>query len=135
MDINSLINEFRTDGKLVTNVPPWMPKLWNKYGFAWGGAYKHNRKDPMHFEFMGAPEDADDKAQAAIRALSPSNHTRATVAPPVVHRYTVRDGDTLSEIAARLHTKGGWVALYKLNRKVIGPNPGRIFAGQVLRLP
>jgi hypothetical protein len=135
VDINSLINEFRTDGKLVTNVPDWMPRLWNRYGFAWGGAYKHNRKDPMHFEFMGSPEDADDKTQAAIRALAPASHTRLTVPPPVVHRYTVRDDDTLSEIAARLHIHGGWVALYKLNRARIGPDPGLILPGQVLRLP
>ena len=112
-----------------------MPRLWNKYGFAWGGAYKHLRKDPMHFEFMGSPHDADDKTQAAIRALAPTSHTRVAVPPPVVHRYTVRDGDSLSVIAARLHINGGWPALYKLNRGVIGPNPGRIHQGQVLRLP
>ena len=135
VDINSIINEFRTDGKLVTDVPVWMPKLWNKYGFAWGGAYKHNRKDPMHFEFMGSPADADDKTQAAIKQLSPGGQVRTNIPPAAVHKYTVREGDTLSGIAARLHTRGGWPALYKLNRATIGPNPGAIFPGQVLRLP
>jgi LysM repeat protein len=135
VDINSIINEFRTDGKLVTDVPVWMPKLWNKYGFAWGGAYKHNRKDPMHFEFMGSPADADDKTQAAIKQLSLGGQVRTNIPRAAVHKYTVREGDTLSGIAARLHTRGGWPALYKLNRATIGPNPGAIFPGQVLRLP
>jgi len=135
IDINSLINEFRTDGRLVTDVPPWMPKLWNKYGFAWGGHYRHNRKDPMHFEFMGSPDDADAMTQAAIKALSPTSHTRVNVPSVAVHRYTVRAGDTLSGIAARLHTKGGWPVLYRINRATIGRDPGVIFPGQVLRLP
>jgi LysM domain len=32
----------------------------------------------------------------------------------------VRDGDTLSKIAAKYHIIGGWQALYKLNRAKIG---------------
>lgn len=135
LDINSLINEFRTDGKLVTNIPGWMPKLWNRYGFAWGGAYKHNRKDPMHFEFMGSPADADDLTQAAIRALGSGHPVRIAIPTDATHRYTVRDGDTLSTIAARLHLPGGWPALYRLNKALIGPDPGLIFPGQVLTLP
>ena len=52
------------------------------------------------------------------------------------HRiYTVRAGDTLSAIAARKDIDGGWRALYRINRKVIGRNPNSIQVGQVLRLP
>ncbi|MDQ3165112.1 MAG: LysM peptidoglycan-binding domain-containing protein [Actinomycetota bacterium] len=56
-----------------------------------------------------------------------SSHSSAT--------YSVRAGDTLSSIAARKNVDGGWRALYRANRKVIGSNPDQIRVGQVLRLP
>jgi hypothetical protein len=49
-------------------------------------------------------------------------------------RYTVQSGDTLAGIARRHHIKGGWKALYRRNRHVIGSNPGVIHAGMHLRL-
>ncbi|MGH3498734.1 MAG: transglycosylase family protein [Nocardioidaceae bacterium] len=51
------------------------------------------------------------------------------------HGYTVRPGDTLSRIAAREHVAGGWRAVYRVNRAVIGSNPNMIRVGQHLRLP
>jgi LysM domain len=50
-------------------------------------------------------------------------------------RYRVTAGDTLSGIAARFAIRGGWLALYTANWNVIGPNPGLIHPGTVLRLP
>ena len=50
-------------------------------------------------------------------------------------RYAVQPGDSLSAIATRLAIPGGWPALYAANRKAIGPNPGAIDPGTVLRLP
>jgi hypothetical protein len=44
-----------------SNFPDFLVPLWGRYGFAWGGNYRHAFKDPMHLEFMGAPADADDK--------------------------------------------------------------------------
>ena len=49
--------------------------------------------------------------------------------------YTVQPGDTLSGIAAKLHTPGGWQAIFALNQHVIGPNPDLISPGEVLKLP
>lgn len=43
--------------QLVTDMPSWMPLLWSRWGFRWGGSYS-GRKDAMHYEFMGTPEDA-----------------------------------------------------------------------------
>jgi hypothetical protein len=40
-----------------TDMPAWMPPLWNQYGFRWGGDYA-SRQDAMHYEFMGTPADA-----------------------------------------------------------------------------
>ena len=48
--------------------------------------------------------------------------------------YTVRSGDTLAKIASSQHVKGGWRALYQLNRAEIGGNPNVIFPGQRLAL-
>jgi len=53
---------------------------------------------------------------------------------PTPLRYTVRAGDTLSAIAVRYRVKGGWPALYQLNRTVVGPDPDVLSPGTVLRL-
>jgi len=50
-------------------------------------------------------------------------------------RYVVQSGDTLAAIAARLGVRGGWPALYALNRTAIGPDPNIIHTGTVLVLP
>jgi hypothetical protein len=51
----------------------------------------------------------------------------------VAMRYRVQRGDTLAAIAARHRVRGGWNALWELNRSHV-PNPNVIFVGQVLRL-
>jgi D-alanyl-D-alanine carboxypeptidase len=66
VDLNSLDNPDSRDGIVHTKMPDWLPRLWNRYGLAWGGAYRGNYKDPMHLEFMGAPADADDMTRKAI---------------------------------------------------------------------
>ena len=48
--------------------------------------------------------------------------------------YVVKSGDTLSTIAARHAVKGGWRALFRLNRSTIGSDPNLIFPGQKLAL-
>jgi D-alanyl-D-alanine carboxypeptidase/Putative peptidoglycan binding domain len=55
VDLNSLKNPMGST--LVTNMPRWMPELWTDHGFRWGGSY-NGRKDAMHFEFLGTPDDA-----------------------------------------------------------------------------
>lgn len=48
--------------------------------------------------------------------------------------YTVKAGDTLSGIAAKLHYPGGWQALYAKNKAAVGSNPDLIHPGLVLQL-
>jgi len=50
-------------------------------------------------------------------------------------RYTVAAGDTLSGIAAEFAVRGGWPALYAVNRSLIGPDPNTIRPGTVLTVP
>lgn len=55
VDINAPSNPYTSP--LVTDMPGWMPDLWNEYGFRWGGDYSGS-KDAMHYEFMGSVSDA-----------------------------------------------------------------------------
>jgi type II secretory pathway pseudopilin PulG len=50
IDINPGRNPV-TYGKVKTDMPPWMNSLANKYGLFWGGNWKGNKKDPMHFTY------------------------------------------------------------------------------------
>lgn len=56
-----------------------------------------------------------------------------TTVVPVSNKYTVKPGDNLSTIAADLHIKGGWQALYNMNKAHIGKNPSLIHPGLSLR--
>ena len=49
--------------------------------------------------------------------------------------YVVRAGDSLSAIAQRHHVRGGWRALYRANRTLIGSNPDLIQIGMHLHIP
>ncbi|MEV6313938.1 transglycosylase family protein [Streptomyces sp. NPDC051776] len=48
--------------------------------------------------------------------------------------YTVRPGDSLSEIAEKHSLAGGWPALYEANESVVGSDPDLILPGQKLDL-
>jgi D-alanyl-D-alanine carboxypeptidase len=66
VDINSLNNPMKSP--LTTDMPSWVRDanyLMNKYGLRWGGTYS-GTPDPMHYEFMLTPADADRKS-AALR--------------------------------------------------------------------
>ena len=62
VDINAPRNPYTSP--LKTDMPSWMPDLWNAYGFRWGGDYQ-GRKDAMHYEFMGSVQDAATKTALA----------------------------------------------------------------------
>ncbi|MEU2118736.1 transglycosylase family protein [Streptomyces sp. NPDC016459] len=48
--------------------------------------------------------------------------------------YTVRPGDSLSDIAQANELPGGWTALYDANRRTVGVDPDLILPGQSLDL-
>lgn len=49
--------------------------------------------------------------------------------------HVVKKGETLSSIARRHEVKGGWQALYKSNRKVVGSRPDVLDVGVELIIP
>ncbi len=71
LDINSLANPYVSPRR--TDHPSWMPPLWNRYGFAWGGNYNNDGRsgpaDSMHYEFMGSPADADAVTALALMEI------------------------------------------------------------------
>lgn len=66
VDLNAPTNPMTSP--LKTDMPGWMPELWNSYGFRWGGDYS-GRKDAMHYEFMGSPADARGMTKKALWTL------------------------------------------------------------------
>jgi lysozyme len=68
-------------------------------------------------------------AKGNVPAPAPSKPTPAPA--PGNGTYTVQRGDTLSGIADKMHTPGGWQALAALNGIV---NPNLIYPGQVLKV-
>lgn len=64
-DINAPVNGF---GASSHTIPAAMARLWNQYGFRWGGDYS-GTKDWMHFEFMGTPADARAMTEKARKEL------------------------------------------------------------------
>lgn len=135
IDVNWNRNIETSNGELHHNIPGWMQDLFNRYGFAWGGDYrKGGHRDPMHFEFMGSPADADKMTAKAVKEVLHEKSGIAPAPPPPVKKYTVKDGDNLTTIATKCNVTGGWERLYQLNRKLIGPNPSLIHPGQVLVL-
>jgi len=73
VDINRCDNPFTMGNR--HDLPTRVARVWNQYGFAWGGDYRGPKRDWMHFEFMGTPADAIELAKRAMRDLaSGANH-------------------------------------------------------------
>ena len=78
--------------------------------------------------------------RAETTVANRSHHRRPLTHRPAVRGlargiYVVRPGDSLSAIAGRQNVRGGWRALYRANRTLIGKNPDLIQIGMHLHLP
>ena len=77
------------------------------------------------------------KKSSSSRTTTHKKTTRVTKSTSVKStgkHYTVKSGDTLAKIAAAQHVKGGWRALFQLNRSALHGNPNLIFPGQRISL-
>jgi D-alanyl-D-alanine carboxypeptidase len=66
LDINAPSNPYGP--VLHTDMPSWMPRLWARYGFRWGGTYSGN-KDAMHFEYVKSRSSVARYTRKARREL------------------------------------------------------------------
>jgi len=88
---------------------------------------------PVCSHYRGPATGADlsrATRSAPRKAVSTTKHAKSTKGV-----YVVRPGDSLSAIAAKHEVTGGWRALYRANRTLIGKNPDLIFPGMHLHLP
>ena len=77
---------------------------------------------------------ASPKASAPKASAPKASSSKPKAAAPSRGTYTVRSGDTMSRIAARLGVRGGWKRLAAANTATVR-NPNLIYPGQKLRIP
>ncbi|MFJ5709509.1 transglycosylase family protein [Streptomyces sp. NPDC093105] len=84
-----------------------------------------------------APEESDKtdtSVESGRHAAAADKVTSNPVNSDTSDDYTVRPGDSLSEIAQANDLPGGWDALYDANRQTVGTDPDLILPGQSLEL-
>ena len=79
------------------------------------------------------------KAKKSASHKKTTTQKKITIAGKVTAKatgktYVIKSGDTLSKVAAANSVKGGWRALYQLNKSTVGANPNLIFPGQKIAL-
>jgi hypothetical protein len=74
VDINSRSNPYRSDNRLITNMPAWFVQAWKDAGFCWGGDWL-DIKDPMHFAWIGPA------ATSGYTAVPPASPVHSGAAP------------------------------------------------------
>lgn len=113
-------------------------EMWTPVGAESIGSEPDEEEDQMSSEeFVEVSRSLSELSSRVGRLEADVTALRGGVAAPPApepRTYTVARGDTLSGIAARLGI-GDWRRLYEANRAVIGPDPNRIYPGQVLLLP
>jgi hypothetical protein len=85
-----------------STMPDDVQAIAAKHGFNWGGLFA--KPDPMHFEFLGTPADALRRASGLAPGVE-EHRDEPTPAAGLTRTYTVKAGDTLSQIGQRLGVK------------------------------
>lgn len=105
VDINAPRNPYTTP--LKTDMPSWMPDLWNAYGFRWGGDYR-GRQDAMHYEFMGSVQDCISKTALARSKRLGETSTQVPAFPfPAGHWMGIESGNPKNHSGAVLADRPG----------------------------
>jgi nucleoid-associated protein YgaU len=103
------------------------------------------RDGKLHFKGTIATEAEKNELWTAIKTIPTWQQdivadiqvtgAPAAAAPPAARTYTVKAGDTLSEIAKEhLGSAGAYMKIFELNKDQL-TDPDKIKPGQVLRLP
>lgn len=111
VDLNAPANPM--SATLVTDMPGWMVELWTSKGFRWGGHYT-GRKDAMHYEFMGTPDDARRHIAEMGGGTAPAGSPSPASAPSVATGPLLRrgaEGAAVRRLQERLNAHGAGVAV------------------------
>ena len=75
------------------------------------------------------------QSSGTVRVSSAGISRPSSWEPPTT--YTVKSGDSLWKISAKVYHDGGvgWRKIYEANKNVIGKNPNLIYPGQILVIP
>lgn len=119
IDINAPMNPL---GGTTHTIPEEMGRLWNTYGFRWGGDYT-GTKDWMHFEFMGTPEDATAMTERAIAELAQE-----------VDELTPEQEEAIKRMATFLDTLTGELGRVAGEEPADGEEPAATPAGAAKRV-
>jgi len=97
IDINPAQNPYRSDARLITDMPSWYVDAWRDAGFCWGGDWRGS-KDPMHFAWMGPGAGTGgpmtpNPPHTSRRAFGTVDRAFLTVMSPVMDRYALMIAD------------------------------------------
>ncbi|MFJ6168184.1 transglycosylase family protein [Micromonospora orduensis] len=110
------------------------PTCGKKGGSSGGSAAKSTKSTKSTQSKSTRSTESSPKSRPS-RGEQPATRDHERAAPAASgDTYTVKPGDTLSEIADHHLSTGGWQALYERNRQLIGADPGLIYPGQRLSL-
>ena len=88
---------------------------------------------------LNLPPDSEVKASSAVVASATENPIKPDTTHPAIDgktEYEVQPGDSLAKIAMKLYgSSTKWQAIYDLNKDAIGPDPAKVKAKSVLKLP
>lgn len=135
IDIRAPWNPYTSSG--THDIPDWVYALFRAYGFGVGADYTGAKKDWMHFEFMGSPEDADLMTALAERnfgrvgeATNPPAPAPAYNGPafplPAGYYYGPKSGPTES-FSGSFGNHPAWVeGLKSAQRRIMQILPGSL---------
>lgn len=128
-DLYSPANNARAMCSLSNGGSNWRP--WSAYT---NGSYLNS---PGYLGAVITPTGTPHVIYPGMDDRGPSD-VKAPAVGKTAGTYTVKQGDTLYNIATTYHVGSGanrWMPLYNANRRLIGADPDLIYPGQVLKIP
>jgi hypothetical protein len=103
-DLNAPNNSYNSTGQ--HDIPEWAFALLRAYGFSLGADYTGGKKDWMHVEFLGTPDDAAAMTALARRAfLNPPAPKPAPKPAPDKQTAPTEDDDMAAQIVSFVDDK------------------------------
>ncbi len=141
IDINSRANPYRSDNRLITDMPGWFVQAWKAAGFCWGGDWL-DVKDPMHFSWKGP---SSTSGYGALPPASPvhsasaqfgdlvADHTTPFGPPDPEDVYRIADGSgdgAMDLFRFESRPEGTLIELVRSNKEFHECGMSRFFAPQ-----